>query len=176
MVEKNINIAYKVFWQYYPNIKGLIEFEDGISICLEGLIKAVQHYDETKGFTFSTFAYTVIRNHLLGHVRSLNNKKLNTVSLEDNVNSSDESCDVGYFIADSFNLEDKLEQQLTNEMLYEFIDELPPLNKKIMHLYLRGLTQQQIADNLDLSQAHINRIFNKSINILRVKFSRKEMM
>lgn len=71
MVEKNINMAYKIFWQYYPRVRELIEFEDGVSICLEGLVKAAKNYDESKGFTFSTFAYTVIRNHLFAEVRKL---------------------------------------------------------------------------------------------------------
>lgn len=176
MVEKNINMAYKIFWQYYPRVRELIEFEDGVSICLEGLVKAAKNYDESKGFTFSTFAYTVIRNHLFAEVRKLKSHKLDTVSLESTINSSEDECTLNYFIADEFNMEQTIENNYTYELLINFINELPPMHKEIMKLYVKGLTQRQIAEYLEISQDTVSKIFNKSINILRVKFSRKEMM
>lgn len=175
LVRNNINLAYKVFWKYYPYIKDKIEFEDGVALCFEGLVKAAIKYDEDRGFTFSTFAYTVIRNHLFLNINRLSNN-ISTISLDSPINSNDEDCELGYFIADSFNMEEVLENKLTNELLHSFINELPTTNKQIMELYLQGLNQLEIAKYLNLSQAHVNKLFNKSINILRVKFSRKEMM
>lgn len=176
MIEDNINLAYKVFWQYYPKLKNIIEFEEGISICLEGLVKAAKHYDESKGFTFSTFAYPVIKNHLLATARKFNTNKVNTISLDTIITTSEDSYELSYFIADSFNIEEDVEHKLTIELLQKFIIDLPPIHRQIMELYLQGMTQQEIATKLNLSQTQISRIFNKSINILRVKFSRKEMM
>lgn len=108
-------------------------------------------------------------------VNKLDNK-LNTISLETPVASVEDNCELAYFIADEFNMEQELEIKLTNELLMQFIEELPELNKQIIKLSLKGMTQHQIASYLKLSSSYINTLYNKSINILRIKFSRKGMM
>lgn len=175
-IESNINIAYKIFWEYYPKIQYLVEFDDAFSICLEGLVKAYHKYDVNKGFTFSTFAYKVIRNHLFMYVRKIKNNKITTVSLDSDVNEANGEATFESFIADDYNIEEEYEAKYTKELLLKFIEELPEHYKVIIRFQLQGATQKEIADKVNRSQAQVSRDLVKAVNMLRDKFKKKGMM
>ena len=64
--------------------------------------------------------------------------------------------------------ENSIENKMTNQMLYDVINELPPRDKKIIMLrYFRDLTQKEIALQLGVSQVQISRLENKILSKLK---------
>lgn len=177
LVNENHKLAYKVAWSYFPKIANYIEFDDALSICYEGLMKAAKLYDETKGYAFSTYAYPSIKNTLICYVRRLSNKnsKLNTLSLDASLVSDDEYT-LTDTLASDYDLEEQISKNDTNRLLYKFISELPEDLKQIMQLKLNGANQEQIAKILNTTQPNVSRKYIKALNFLRNKFEKGGML
>lgn len=56
MIKANLRLAVKVAYKYQPQVTKS-EFADLISCATEGLITAVERYDPTRGYRFSTMAF-----------------------------------------------------------------------------------------------------------------------
>jgi RNA polymerase sigma factor (sigma-70 family) len=66
LVEENVKLVYEVINRNFP----WMQFdEDLISVGRIGLCKAALNFDESKGFTFSTFAFRVILNEIRMYLR-----------------------------------------------------------------------------------------------------------
>ncbi len=172
LIEDNIKLAYAVFWKYYPIVRNNIEIDDGISMCFEGLIQAANTYNSSKGYTFSTYAFIVIKNTLLLNLRN-SKTKFDTVSLNTPVQGKDGECDISYFIPDSFNLEETVENKILNEILYECINELTERDKRILLLFMQKIPQRRIGEMVGVHQAQVSRSIKRIINILRNKLKQR---
>lgn len=56
MILNNLGLARKVARRYSNDEESRCTFEEYLSVCYEGLIKAVDSYDKSMGIKFSTFA------------------------------------------------------------------------------------------------------------------------
>lgn len=56
MILNNLGLARKVARRYSNDEESRYTFEEYLSVCYEGLIKAVDNYDKSMGIKFSTFA------------------------------------------------------------------------------------------------------------------------
>ena len=64
---ENKKLVYFIINKYYPERRN---DEDIIQVGMIGLWKAIELFDESKGYKFSTFATTVIRNAIKQELRS----------------------------------------------------------------------------------------------------------
>lgn len=175
LITQNIRLATGAFWKYYPMIKDYMEVDDGLSICYIGLIKAIDSYDSSKGGTLSTYAYQVIKNELLQNLRILKRIPL-CISLDTSILSEDNECTLEYFLKDYFDLEEYVDNIITNEILANAINSLNDMDKRLILLHLQGLTQRQIADILNISQPYVARTLKKIVNKLRDTFKKGGLM
>ena len=61
---------------------------------------------------------------------------------------------------------------LNREMLKQALENLNEREKKLIYLrFYEGLTQKEIADRLSLSQMHVSRLLNESLQKLRRKIT-----
>lgn len=179
LIEDNINIAYKIVWEFNNKLKGLIEYEELVSIALFGLTKAANTFDKDKNFSFSTYSYKVIKNEILIEMRKINKSNkhnIKIVSINSEIESTDNSITLEDLIKDKYNLEEDIENKLKFEDLHEAIDTLHPYYKKLINYRLEGKTQREIADILGLSQPQICRLLSQAINYLRDYYKKKGMM
>ena len=69
LVEENINLVYNVVDTMLKSKKisknVVYDYEDLVQNGVIGLIRAAEKYDEEKGFAFSSYAYTCIRNAII---------------------------------------------------------------------------------------------------------------
>ena len=77
LVEKNIKLAYFVAARF-QNCG--IEYEDLVSICFLGLIKAADTYNPERS-KFSSYAYRVMENEVLQEIRRVKRRVCRTVRL-----------------------------------------------------------------------------------------------
>lgn len=117
----------------------------------EGLWKACLAYKPEKyGTKFSTFATRCIYSELMRPFREERTKKRNgvlKVSLNEPINLNENMTLEDVLINPSGDIED------SGVFLSEFITKLPELDRKLLYLHSLGLSQQEIAQQLGITQS-----------------------
>ena len=139
-------------------------FQEGVY----GLCLAAKRYDKNKGTEFSTYAASYINGYLLKHYRDFsqgpirptrssfaNKNKPNYLYIDGLINEETGDC-YGYdFIDVGVNEED---ESIANLSLKEINKSLNKNEKAILELSLKNVTQRDIGDRINLSQAQVSRI------------------
>ncbi|MFQ6773327.1 MAG: sigma-70 family RNA polymerase sigma factor [Clostridia bacterium] len=155
---------------------GSDEFEDLLSVAYIGLMKAIDNFDVTKEFQFSSFAYRCIGNEILMHIRKLKPQKLKEIrSLDEPLitSKSDESNELTLqdTIADKEDFDGivlRRDQQLhVAQILRRFKQSVPPRQYEMLLDYygLEGrsqLNQTELAEKFNISRSYISRILDSS--------------
>lgn len=131
--------------------------EDLFSIGIIGIVKALNSYDAEKGFEFSTYAATVVRNEILMSFR----KKTVPISL-----SLEETCDLEN--GESIPYGDMVpcdgcfeEDVLSNHEICQNLGKLSERDRRILELRIQGKTQREISLIFGLSQSYVSRIIKE---------------
>ncbi|MBQ8472342.1 MAG: sigma-70 family RNA polymerase sigma factor [Bacilli bacterium] len=167
IIASNIKLVMNRVFKKFP--KTPYEIEELISLGLIGLMKAVDNFDLSKGYTFSTYASKCVDNEILMFIRKgkrhLKNDSLNrplqnstdgTITLEDTI--MDDASD--------FTLD------FDNQELYEEIKKQVELlegrEKEVVKLYF-GFSNNtkykgtEIAEKLNISQPYVSRIIRQTL-------------
>ena len=147
--------------------------DDLFSIGILGLIKAVDSYDMTKGYEFSTYAIKCIDNEILMLMRD-SKKRINIISLENIVsrnNDDEDGIKIQDQLTDDYNLEEENEKFEVYKIIRELVHKLQGEDREVIMLYFgfynnRHYKQHEIATKLNISQAKVSRIIKKTINSL----------
>lgn len=128
--------------------------EDLFSICLIGLVKAVNTFNQDKGFTFSAYATPIIRNEILLTFRR--QRIIPTFSLDEPYDlGNGESIEFSEMIADSRRFEEEAIADMQIEQIFSILGER---EKKIITLSMQDKTQSEIANICGISQPQVSRI------------------
>ena len=164
-IVSNMNMVYRIAHKYY--IKGSkYEFDDIVSYGTEGLIKAVDTYDVNKNYQFSTYAYHVINNTILGYIRYSKRKpeyKGIALNMESNIRDNDELFIIDNIRDKSIDVESCIE---IKESIDNIIAKYSVRDIRIFKLYLSGYDQCEISQDIGISQAQVYRILSKFKNEL----------
>ncbi len=166
LCEKNHNLIYLLIHRYNLDMN---EYYDLLAI---GLCKAAITYDETKGFTFSSYAIHVMYNEIKNLYKKLNCKKvipinkilrydcMATTADEDEDEYSMDICD------NKINIEDEV---ISCIHLEEVISHFSPIERKIFDIYIKDdtITQKEIAMRLGCSRQLVSKIKIQICNKLR---------
>jgi RNA polymerase sporulation-specific sigma factor len=126
--------------------------EDLIQEGMFGLLSAIRQYDPANGAAFRTFAEHCIRNRLLSAVRSAS--RLKHFPLNDGLSLEQLSEDTSLpfaAIPEFFQPSPEelvLARESKEELYSAFRDRLSGLEKKVLDLYLDGLSYQDIANRI----------------------------
>lgn len=173
LILENINLIYYVLKQY-----GLYKKKDEYyDICMIGLCKAANFFDESKGYTFCTYGVSCIRSELLGYLRKENNNKrkanYNTISLDTAVYENDSK---EITLLDTLSSDTNIEEELIQKEEMETLDKaLNILEEReyVVISYMFGvngydkINQFEIAKKLGVKQATVSRIGKRAINKMR---------
>ena len=149
------------------------EIEDLAQEGMIGLFQAIRDYDEKSPASFSTFAYACVKNRCRTAITTANRQKHsplnNYISIfysDDEGNEGDEK-DV---ISDE-GLNDPefiyLRQEKIEKMYEELELKLSGMEKKVVSLYLEGLSRKEIADRLGKSEKSIDNALTRIHNKLK---------
>lgn len=174
LILDNVNLIYYVLkkMNLYKNAD---EYYD---ICMIGLIKAADTFNESKGYTFSTYGISCIRSELLGYLRRQNSSKrkanYNTVSLEMSVYKENDGKEIT--LLDTLPSNDNVEEEIIineeKELLKEALNILD--DKELLVIsYMFGINgyneikQKDIATILNMKQGSVSRIGKRAINKMK---------
>ncbi len=177
LIEHNLRLVLYEVTTKFKNIN--YDKKDLVSIGTLGLVKAIDTYDISKGYKFSSYAIKFIDNEILMFFRKLkrigNVDSLDRVVLQDkNGNGAtlqDQLSDNKDFVEDSVNAE-------TYRIIRELVDKLADRDREIIMLYFgfynnQTYTEQEIADKMNITKQYVSKLIKKNIqkisNILEFK-------
>lgn len=174
LILDNVSLIYYVLkkMNLYKNAD---EYYD---IGMIGLIKAADTFNESKGYTFSTYGISCIRSELLGYIRRQNSNKrkanYNTISLEMTIyqENGDREINLKDTLPSKVNIEEEIIANEEKELLEEA---LKILNDKelLVISYMFGINgydeikQKDIATILGMQQGSVSRIGKRAINKIK---------
>lgn len=141
--------------------------EDMFQIGSIGLLKAIDTFDVSKGYQFSTYAFPIVRNEILLSFRKNKKSVKAAFSLDDNVDiGNGESVSYAEMIADRKDYE---ENTVNSMLAQQIFSKLSPREKRIFIMFfVDGKTQCEISEALGISQSYISRII-KGIGKIKKK-------
>ena len=170
----NIKFAISISVKYI-SIDPAYDSDDLLQIAIIGLIKAVDSFDYTRGYSFTTYSGRIIANELNMLWRRFKYLPL-ILSLDAPINSLDTN---GIILRDILidrdtNIEMDVEYSIMRTLIESELDCLSERDKNIIidRFGLNNtipLTQQKCAEKYGVSQASICRIVLKSLKMIRTK-------
>ncbi|MCR5215172.1 MAG: sigma-70 family RNA polymerase sigma factor [Eubacterium sp.] len=170
--EEYLLMKYKSFVNNEVRTMFLVgaEIEDLAQEGMIGLFLAIRDYDIESKASFSTFAYTCIRNKCRSAIAAANRMKHsplnNYISFfynDDDSNEmeivSDEGMNDPEFIV--------IRQEKLEKMYEDLEMKLSPMEKKVVSLYLEGMTRREIADKIGKSEKSIDNALTRIHNKLK---------
>lgn len=150
------------------------ETEDLAQEGMIGLFKAIRDYEDSKGAAFNTFATLCVRNQIKTAIKASNRKKhtpLNTyISIYTEGDEKESNLAIDLEAVDDSSSPEAM--VIANEQfvsLEKRIDkELSPFEKKVLKLYLEGLSYADIGAELDKKEKSVNNALQR----IRGKLSR----
>lgn len=165
LFNENTKIAYKIANQYRTNYPE--EYEDIKQIALLGLWKAVQNYNPK--WALSTIAYKIIFNNINYYLRSVKKHREHNFSINTIICSDDKSdLTIEDLIEDDEDHIDNLLQKMCIQQSFNKMN-FSEIEEKFINLKKQGLSQKEIGEKLNRSQAQVSRIQTK----LRIRFKKR---
>ena len=175
LIKNNDDEAFSVLTERYiptamyhaSRFSGLYtEKEDLAQEGILGFIAAVYSFDESKGFAFSTFAGSCIRNRIISAVRTISSKKQIPFELIVPLDQQSNSA------SDEKTPEESLISQAEIERIGSLIDsELTEKEKSVFLLFLQGMTYEQIALKTSVTPKSVDGTLQRVRKKLREKLS-----
>ena len=168
LILDNINLIYMVLKRY--NLYN--ELDEYYDVGMIGLVKGANNFDESKGYKPSTYLTSCITYEILNYKRKQSMQKrgngIQNISLYTQINDNGKELYLLDIIPSKENIEDNIIKKEKIELIYKKILELNERDKLIICstyglLGYKGLTQNQIAENTNITQGHISRIIKKFI-------------
>lgn len=145
--------------------KNHLDVSEFYGCAAEGLCKAAYTYDPEKGFTFSTFAYVVMRNYFLLEMRQESRwRRFRFVSLDAPVHEN-HNGDQLFIEPSEEGFEDLVEDKMVLRKALASVS-FTDKETSVLIAYLKGVAQKEICKTVGLSQPQISRIVKKCRNKL----------
>lgn len=155
--EQMVLANYGIVFSVMQNLGVPVNDEDMFQTGILGLLKAINTFDSSRGYKFSTYAFPIVRNELLMSFRKSKRSVKAAFSLDDNADfGNGESVSYAEMISDSRNYE----EDTVNFMLAQQIfGKLSPREKRIFIMaFVENKKQNEIAEEMKLSQPQVSRI------------------
>lgn len=155
MILSNQGIVFSVM----KNLRIPLTDEDMFQTGIIGLLKAINTFDTSKSYQFSTYAFPIVRNELLMAFRKSKRSVMAAFSLDDNADiGNGESVPYAEMIADGKDYE----ENVVNSMLAQQIFERLELREKHIFtmFFVESRTQSEISKALGISQSYVSRIIS----------------
>ena len=148
------------------------DFDDLFQLGMIGLVKAIDNFDMTKEYEFSTYASKCIDNEILMYLRK-NSKNRTLISIDD---SPEEGYSLKETLRDEYDLEEDCIDREMVLVIRNKVSELSDRERLIVSLYYeidsdRRYTQTEIAEILGVDKATISRNLGKILNKLKKELS-----
>lgn len=166
LIVANMPLITFITKKYYQ--PGQCDWDDMWSVAAMGLVKAAWKYNADLGFSFSTFAVTVMRNEIFLQLRK-ERKHLNCVSLDADILMPNGDKGSYYeILPDNSHLLEAVEDRVLFEKLWEDISQ----EEILLDYFGIGrprLKQREIGEKYGFAQSYVSRLIKKDIQRVEIK-------
>lgn len=161
IIEKNVPLAYYVTNKWIGKTRN---YDETLSCCFMGLVKAANAFDENRGFSFATFSTKCMENEILMFLRKQNKvyKHEELFCGFKQIRENGDEFDVTEAVLNKDRLNNNIDDWVENEImkinLRNVLSKLKPKERQILIEYANGSRQNVIAHRYGLSQSYISRI------------------
>lgn len=185
LVLDNLPLIHLVIKRLHLTWKTEDEFQAYYDAGVDGLIDGARTFDESKGYTQSTYLYTCIANRIkrvlyLNTMPKRCNPNGSDISIETKIGDEDGTT-LGDFIVDpNINIEKDLEEKLEKERLIYALDKALNEREKRIICHMYGINGYQKTSLVQcgvlegLSRERVNQIKKKSIDKLEKYLKRND--
>lgn len=162
VILNNIGLVGIVIKHFHLDLQDEDLFQTGVA----GLIIAINTFDHSKGFKFSAYATTVVRNEILLHLRRDKKRIVTAISLDERF--SDEEGDGALFeniVSSGERFEDLSILKLD---LDKTVGQLSERERFILKSLASEKTQSSIAKEIGTSRENVRRILNNIREKVRI--------
>lgn len=138
--------------------------EDLLQEAMIGLYKAILSFDKNQNASFKTFAILCIRRNILSAIKKSNSQKNKTLneclSLSDLTGDEEENF---LFLPSDSRLTDEniIEKEKLQEIKEQIIKTLSKLELKILNLYLKGFSYEDMSKNLKITHKSVDNALSR---------------
>jgi RNA polymerase sigma factor (sigma-70 family) len=175
LIESNLKFAFSVA-KRYQNSK--VPLEDLVAAANEGLIKAVEKYDHTRGMKFITYSFHWIKASIMELLKNSDVVRTPEEKANAIVTSIDEPVGEDLYLYETLEYHGEyadmdLHKSDFRKHLYSMIDNYPQKTKDVLdgyyQVYNEFATINEVASKYNMSLEGIRKIKNKAINELKLK-------
>lgn len=163
-IKSNEKLVYYVINRYFSSLR---DDDEIYQAGLIGLWKACMKFDSSRGYEFSTYAITCIKNEIRMELRfrnSSDNAKLDPISFEEIVASNGkETLTIADVIRDTRNPYSEVE---CNSFLSSVKCKLSESEFDILKMILDGYTQSEIGRKYGITRSYVSRIKSRIVRKL----------
>ena len=176
----NIKLVLHQIKKHFQNID--YYKEDLVSIGNIGLIKAIETFDLSKGFEFTTYAAKCINNEILMFLRKIK-KDYSMESLEKTISGDNEGNELK--LKDTIEDKSDITDKYTENELYMAIDgivnDLPEQKREIIKLYFgfyndTPYEQEKIASMFSITQSGVSKTISRTITLLKEELAKEGLI
>ena len=175
MVERHKNLVPYVTNKFVSKFQ---DHDELMSVGVNGLMKALDTFDTSKGAKFSTYAYTCIFNEVMGYIRVEGKNSVRNISLFETL-STDKNGHV-LEVEDTLSSEALINEPTADKLLLNQersehilrVIKLLPMKQQVVITKRFGLdgndpmTQVEVAKAIGMSQANVSKIESDAIQRL----------
>ena len=178
LIERNLRLVAHIIKKYYTQSG---DQDDLISIGTIGLMKGVSSFDPSKGARLATYAARCIENEILMYFRSTR-KTAQDVSISDPIDTDRDGNALTFMdiIACDDTIADDLDLKMQSQKLHTYIPEVLDRRERQI-IYMRyglgnqpPMTQQTVAEKLNISRSYVSRLEKRALEKLRARFERAD--
>lgn len=157
LIRQNEQLVYYCYQRYIRKTSFVMRNKDDIiNAGFIGLVKAAERYDSKLGVKFSTYAIINIYSHMINYLRDNRTFFYNTTILEDFIPAP---------------IDDKIDDEIVLCEVIEYLHKtLNEQHYKIFQMWLNGMTQSEIGENLGCSRQHISSVIRKILEKVKRRF------
>lgn len=164
LVEQFMPLANKLAFSKKRTLPNYIDIEELQSAAYLGLVEAASRFDESKGVSFTTFAYPRIYGAITDYLRSLDNSVL----------SIDDSDDDETLLRDTLKAKDTPDFE---EVLEVVTKELNPQAKNMLRFYfVEDYTMKEVGERFGISESRVSQIFSGCKQDIRGRWTEDALM
>lgn len=162
MILSNHGIVFSVM----KNLRIPLTDEDMFQTGTIGLLKAINTFDASRGYSFSTYAFPIVKNELLMAFRKSKRSVMAAFSLDDDADiGNGESVPYAEMITDGKDYEENVVNSMLAQQIFE---SLGSREKHIFTMFfVESRTQSEISKALGISQSYVSRIISSMGKIKR---------